>query len=302
MHNAQCRSKSGSDGIDVDNVGAAPCRPRKTTQLQKDIAQSTNQPVGACIARPQGSGAGDFNSAQCSGASNAQCKFKSDNEVDVDNINKNNNSSFLIPHSPLSNDVTDLPDLIIIDGGKGQLSSANQSLVASGFNIPIISLAKREEEIFVLSNTPKKSTKRTTKGVSGGQQVAVCATEVDLISPTSAERHTQSASHDLLSFSSIVLPKESFVLKLLQRIRDEAHRFAVSYHRTLRSKKDSSILEKIAGVGAKKRQILLVAFDYQIEKIKSATIEQLSAVDGIDKKTATSVAEYFTTQKSTAPF
>ena len=83
-----------------------------------------------------------------------------------------------------------MPDLIIIDGGKGQLSAAHAAMKAVGITIPMISLAKREEEVFTLDN------------------------------PT-----------------PIILPKDSPALKLLQRIRDEAHRFAVSYHRVLRGKR-----------------------------------------------------------------
>ncbi len=89
----------------------------------------------------------------------------------------------------LKNEGATFPDLIVIDGGKGQLSAALEQLVGLKIEIPIISLAKREEEIFV----PHKK-------------------------------------------NSIVLPKDSLGLKLLQRIRDEAHRFAVSYHRILRRK------------------------------------------------------------------
>jgi excinuclease ABC subunit C len=86
------------------------------------------------------------------------------------------------------------PDLILVDGGKGQLSAAVRELVALGLNIPIVSLAKQEEEVFI----PGKR-------------------------------------------NPVVLAKDSLGLKLLQRCRDEAHRFAVSYHRTLRDKK---VLEK----------------------------------------------------------
>ena len=142
-----------------------------------------------------------------------------------------------------------LPDLIVIDGGKGQLSSAHAAMSASGIIVPMISLAKRDEEIFTLGNP-----------------------------------------------NPIILPKESFVLKLLQRIRDEAHRFAVSHHRTLRSKKDKSSLENIAGVGPKKRQILLKAFNYSIPAIKAAHLETLAAVEGIDHRTAEAIVAYFKTQ------
>jgi len=144
---------------------------------------------------------------------------------------------------------TDLPDLIVIDGGKGQLSSAYESLLLSigeGSVLPhIISLAKKEEEIYTLS----------------------------LLAP-------------------IILPKNSFILQLLQRIRDEAHRFAITYQRTLRSKRNESLLEKIPNIGKARRRILLTHF-LSIEKIKAASLEELTAIDGIDQKTAKAIIEYF---------
>lgn len=107
------------------------------------------------------------------------------------------------------------PDLIVIDGGKGQLSAAHQAMVAQQTKIPMIGLAKRIEEIFT--------------------------------SPNNAD--------------SILLPFDSPVLKLLQRIRDEAHRFAVTYHTILRSRQaTASVLDEIPGVGAATRKKLLRKF------------------------------------------
>lgn len=127
------------------------------------------------------------------------------------------------------------PDLMIIDGGKGQLSSVKE--VLDEFNvtdIDLISLAERDEEIFV----PKKS-------------------------------------------EPIVLNKSDYVLRLLQRIRDEAHRFAVTYHRTLRGKRAlSSVLDKVNGLGKIKRQKLIEEFG-DLNGIIFATKEQLKKVDGI---------------------
>lgn len=103
------------------------------------------------------------------------------------------------------------PSLVIIDGGKGQLSSALEVIRGLGlYELPVIGLAKREEEIF-------------TEGSS----------------------------------ESILLDRESAPLHLIQRIRDEAHRFAITYHRKLRSKRNMvSILDHIEGIGAKRRQAL----------------------------------------------
>lgn len=140
---------------------------------------------------------------------------------------------------------SDLPDLIVIDGGKGQLSFAHAAMLSLGYDIPMVGLAKREEEIF-------------TVGAS----------------------------------EPIVLPKSDNALKLLQRIRDEAHRFAITYHRTLRKTRYVSQLEKIPNVGAIKAKILLAAFD-NFNDIKAADEETLAAIEGIDKRAARSVYEYF---------
>ena len=139
----------------------------------------------------------------------------------------------------------DLPDLIVIDGGKGQLGAAYESMTAAGYNIPMIGLAKREEEVFTVGNP-----------------------------------------------DPIILSKRSYPLKLLQRIRDESHRFAITYHRNLRSKRYGSTLDKINGVGPKKRKILLQHFE-RFDDIKTASVETLEAISGIDSATAHAVYEYF---------
>ncbi|MBR2967687.1 MAG: excinuclease ABC subunit UvrC, partial [Clostridia bacterium] len=139
----------------------------------------------------------------------------------------------------------DLPDLIVIDGGKGQLSSAMEVMLGEGLNIPMISLAEREEEIF----TPYSS-------------------------------------------SPIILQKSDYALRLLQRIRDEAHRFAITYHRNLRAKRITSELDNVKGIGPKKRQILLKAFP-NFADIKKATVAELEAISGIDAKAARAVNDYF---------
>jgi len=144
-----------------------------------------------------------------------------------------------IRHPPI------MPDLIVIDGGKGQLNSAHAAMQTAGAEIPMISLAERDEEIFTLGSP-----------------------------------------------EPIRLKKDNFALKLLQRIRDEAHRFAVTYHRSLRAKKIGSVLEQIRGIGSKKRQILLKAFS-SVRAIETADIETLAAVEGIDRKTAEAVAAFF---------
>ena len=132
------------------------------------------------------------------------------------------------------------PDLIIIDGGKGQLSAVKEVFDEYGItDIPLISLAERDEEIFTL-----------------------------------------------YSSESIRLQKSDYVLQMLQRIRDEAHRFAITYFRSLHSKRNlASVLSEIEGVGAKKRAALLERFK-TIDKIMDATVEELATADGIGKELA----------------
>ena len=144
----------------------------------------------------------------------------------------------------------ELPDLVVIDGGKGQLSAAYSAAASEGYDVPMIGLAKREEEVFtVFDDEP------------------------------------------------IVLSKASYPLKLLQRIRDEAHRFAITYHRNLRSKRYRSGLEDIRGVGAVRRAALLKTFG-TIEAIKEASESQLAEVEGMDARAAKSVYAHFHGEES----
>ena len=137
------------------------------------------------------------------------------------------------------------PDLIVVDGGKGQLSAAHEAMVGAGENIAMVGLAKREEEIFLV-----------------GQSLP------------------------------IVLDHSDYALRLMQRIRDEAHRFAITYHRNLRAKRYGSELEEIPGVGAVRRKALIRAFG-SVKEIKQAPLSALKAAAGIDEKTAVAVYNYY---------
>ena len=139
-----------------------------------------------------------------------------------------------------------LPDLILIDGGKGQLSAACEALeVLDLSRLPIIGLAKRFEHIFL----PGQS-------------------------------------------DPIVLRHDNPTLHLIQRLRDEAHRFALSYHRKLRSRALShSVLDEIPNVGAKRKQALLQHFG-SIENIRSASLDQLLCVKGITHAIAANIRKH----------
>ncbi|MBF4468544.1 MAG: excinuclease ABC subunit UvrC [Methanobrevibacter arboriphilus] len=139
------------------------------------------------------------------------------------------------------------PDLILIDGGKGQLGIATEVLKEYNLeHIPIIGLAKEFEEVF----TPQSS-------------------------------------------YPIIIPKNNEGLHLLQRVRDEAHRFAVTYHRKLRSKNiETSELDNIVGIG-KTRKINLLKHFGDIEEIKKASVEEITSVKGLNKKVAEAVYNKF---------
>ncbi len=139
------------------------------------------------------------------------------------------------------------PQLVVIDGGKGQLSAVREIFEEAGVgDIDLIALAKQEEEIFVLDRA-----------------------------------------------ESIRLERRDYALRMLQRIRDEAHRFAVTYFRNLHSRRNlSSVLDEIEGIGKQKRQALLERFG-TIDKIMSADKKQLAETAGIGSELAERIVRYF---------
>ena len=147
----------------------------------------------------------------------------------------------------------DLPDLILIDGGPEQLAFAREAMLAAGYDIPILGLAKRLEEVFL-----------------PGQE------------------------------ESILLDRKSPALHLIQRVRDEAHRFCITHHRTLRQKAGMhSQLEEIPGIGPAKRRALLREFG-SIKAIAEATPEELKRAEGIGEAQARQIAEYFAAKRQKA--
>ncbi len=148
-------------------------------------------------------------------------------------------------------DAEDMPDLIVIDGGLGQLSSALSIIRGAGHTTPVIGLAKQFELIFV-------------EGTS----------------------------------EPVELPRNSQALYLMQRIRDEAHRFAITYHRKLRGKRNLvSVLDHVEGIGPTRRKALWGHFG-TLDKIKAATVEELAAVKGMNRSAAQAVFNFFAVQKN----
>ncbi len=138
-----------------------------------------------------------------------------------------------------------IPDLIIIDGGKGQLSAAMEVLQELHIDIPTVGLAKENEEIFI---------------------------------PGSPD--------------PIILPRSSQGLYMVQRIRDEAHRFGITYHRKLRSDRTfKSVLDEIPGIGPKRKQALMKHYG-SVRAISAASIDDLAALNGMTRDAAEKVKEY----------
>ncbi|HET6946189.1 MAG TPA: excinuclease ABC subunit UvrC [bacterium] len=136
-----------------------------------------------------------------------------------------------------------LPDLVLIDGGRGQLNAAREVLFEYNHMIPAVGLAKQEELVVTVANP-----------------------------------------------DPIALPRDSHSLQLLQRIRDEAHRFANAYHRKLRERRVVfSVLDEIQGIGEKRKRDLIRHFG-SVRAIRQAPVEQIAAVVG--PKTAEKVAAY----------
>ena len=148
------------------------------------------------------------------------------------------------------------PGLLLIDGGKGQLQAALKALHEQGQAIPAIGLAKRLEEIIIV----KDSAIRLNRDAYPEAYI----TEND-------------------DFYVVLLPKDSHIVKLLQRVRDESHRFAVSYHTHLkREKQTASELDEIPGIGPATRKKLIRSFG-SLRNVKTATEAQLAAVVGEKK-------------------
>jgi len=159
-----------------------------------------------------------------------------------------------------------IPNLILIDGGKGQLEAASSAMTERNQAIGMIGLAKKNEQIII--NNKNLTIKLNTKFI--------------------LEKNGTFTSTD--GFTIINLPKSSHIIKLLQRIRDESHRFAVSYHTTVKRKRQtSSILLDIPGIGPRTQKKLLKNFG-SIDGIRKADLDSLELIIG--KKTAVVVKNY----------
>ncbi|MCI9303921.1 excinuclease ABC subunit UvrC [Clostridium sp.] len=143
---------------------------------------------------------------------------------------------------------SNFPDLIMMDGGKGQVNVALEVLESLNINIPVCGLVKDD--------------KHQTRGI-------------------------------VYNNDELIINRSSNLMQLIRRIQDEVHRFAITYHRSLRDKRTlHSILDDIPNIGEKRRRALLMKF-VSVENIKKAKIEELLEVPSIDKKSAESIYSYF---------
>jgi excinuclease ABC subunit C len=149
------------------------------------------------------------------------------------------------------------PDLLLVDGGEGQLGAAQDALAETGWDVPVVALAKAEELVVTPSGGPASGASGTSS--RGNRSYGV-------------EDWAEDAPH----------------LHLLQRVRDEAHRFAVQYHQTVRDDV-STVLDDVPGIGPETRKRLLLRFG-SVENVRDASAEELRAVEGIGEKTVETLA------------
>ena len=148
---------------------------------------------------------------------------------------------------------SNFPDLIMMDGGKGQVNIALDVLKKLDIDIPVCGLVKDD--------------KHQTRGI-------------------------------IYNNEEIIINRSSNLMQLIRRIQDEVHRFAITYHRSLRDKRTlHSILDDIPYIGAKRRKELLMKFG-SVEKVKKATLEELLETPSIDRKSAESILDYFNNRES----
>ena len=178
-----------------------------------------------------------------------------------------------------------MPDLVLIDGGKGQLDAAIRAMKEQNVAVPVISIAKREEEIIVhptKSNINTAMIESLIKNPTDNEYIERSG-EYYVVNLHPGQRNASGHSKNLRggSFTNA----HSDAVKLFQRIRDESHRFAVSYHTVLkRQKQTASDLEEVPGIGPATRKKLIRTFG-SLRSVRSATPEQLAEAIGVDKAT-----------------
>ena len=177
-----------------------------------------------------------------------------------------------------------LPDLIMIDGGKGQLGAALKARDELGLTVPMLGLAKRHELLYV-PNEPPAAFENPDLTIKAREKIAADGKK------DADYSYDRPAPRDY-TFREIELPLNSPGLMLLRKLRDEAHRFALTFHRKIRDKRiNGSALEEIPGVGPRRKRLLLRAFG-SLEAVRRATVEEIAAVPTMTKALAEKIREY----------
>jgi excinuclease ABC subunit C len=209
----------------------------ESREIAPDLSEFNQEPVEDAVKRVESLGKLETGSL-------GKLDIRSSDQPQTDSLDQPETRSVDRPR--VGERLVRLPDLIIVDGGKGQLSSACRELQRLGLtDRPIIGLAKEFEEIY-----------------RPGRPLP------------------------------LRLPEDSGALQLLQRIRDEAHRFANGYHQLLMKKRIAeSILDECPGVSDNRKQALLAKFG-SVERLRKASVEDIAAVEGISAKLAETIARF----------
>jgi len=202
-----------------------------------------------------------------------------------------------------------LPDLILIDGGKGHLQAGLAALGELNISgVPVAALAKREEEIFLAAGSKGESVEACESEGSSNVSHSNASSSNAITQGGKCEQgrvkkpcHSSSENAPTLQrltpITHLRLSRHSSTLQLLQRIRDEAHRFAITYHRKLRGKSllHSQMLE-IEGVGPVRQKAVLRHFG-SMARVKEASLDRLAEVPGLDSRVAQRIFQFFHPKK-----
>ncbi len=210
-------------------------------------------------------------------------KFKTKIEHNDDTFNIN--ETLVRRLSPKNLKAWGVPDLLLIDGGKGQLSAAIKAMDEREVHYPVISIAKREEEIIVHKTRSNIDPTKLIELIKNPVDDTHVESSGDFYVINLHPGQINASAHSRNLRGSSVVNSHTDVVKLFQRIRDESHRFAVSYHTVLkRQKQTASSLEDVPGIGPATRKKLIKTFG-SLRAVKAASRDQLVEVIGEAKTT-----------------
>jgi len=208
-------------------------------------------------------------------------KFKTRNEQNDDYFNMHETLHRRLSEKNLK--AWGKPDLLLIDGGKGQLDAALKAVEEHGLSIPTISIAKREEEVIIHRTRSNVGTDKLKDFLKNPTPDVAVTVSGDYYVLNLHVGQLNASSHSKNLRSSSVHAKYSDVTKLFQRIRDESHRFAVSYHTVLkRAKQTTSILDDMPGIGPATRKAIIKKFG-SVRALGLASKEEIEAAVGAAK-------------------